>query len=190
MKKIIFLSALKDEFFSEELISHPIFYTGVGKINASYWTTKLINDFRPKLIVNIGTAGSVNPGLLGRVVKISSVVERDMMCFPLAERGGVPFDDSPTEINLDNEGVKIATGDSFVTQFDPWLIENNIDLVDMELFAIAKVCLKEDVKCSSIKFVSDLANHNAENDWREALTQSTVKLKEALSNILGEIQLD
>ena len=38
------------------------------------------------------------------------------------------------------DGVVCGTGDSFVTALDAWLTENAIDIVDMELFAIAHVC--------------------------------------------------
>ena len=42
-----------------------------------------------------------------------------------------------------------------------------IDVVDMEAYAIAKVCKKENVKFRCFKFISDEANENAKSNWIE-----------------------
>ena len=51
----IFVAALKEETPNLDYF----FYTGVGKINASYNLMKLINKFNPKEVINYGTAGSL-----------------------------------------------------------------------------------------------------------------------------------
>ncbi|HBF55737.1 MAG TPA: 5'-methylthioadenosine nucleosidase, partial [Afipia sp.] len=58
-------------------------------------------------------------------------------------------------------------GDSFVTSVDPWLVENNIDIVDMELFAIAHVCQRHNVPWRAFKFITDAADENAADHWNE-----------------------
>ena len=45
--------------------------------------------------------------------------------------------------------------------------EIDVDLVDMEAYALAKVCKLENVKFRCFKYVSDRADENAPNDWTE-----------------------
>ena len=68
------------------------------------------------------------------------MIEHDMSAEPFALSGSNPFDSTSAILSSDMGTVRCATGDSFVTQVDPWLTENSVDLVDMELFARAKVC--------------------------------------------------
>ncbi len=58
-----------------------------------------------------------------------------------------------------------GTGDSFVTAIDPWLVENNVGVVDMELFAIAAVCHHHNVPWRSFKYITDDANDDAADHW-------------------------
>ena len=57
----IFVAALKEETPNLDFFH----YTGVGKINATYNLTKIINKYSPKEIINFGTAGATNKGLDG-----------------------------------------------------------------------------------------------------------------------------
>ena len=41
------------------------------------------------------------------------------------------------------------------------------DIVDMEAYAIAKVCKKYDVNFKCFKYISDKADENAASDWKE-----------------------
>jgi len=50
----IFVAALKEETPNLDFFH----YTGVGKINATYNLTKIINKYSPKEIINFGTAGA------------------------------------------------------------------------------------------------------------------------------------
>ena len=43
----------------------------------------------------------------------------------------------------------------------------DIDLVDMEAYALAKVCKLELIKFRCFKYVSDNADENAPNEWLE-----------------------
>ena len=48
----LFLAAIKEETVGLDYFKH----VGVGKINATYNTLRLINIHKPKLIINYGTA--------------------------------------------------------------------------------------------------------------------------------------
>ena len=58
-------------------------------------------------------------------------------------------------------GYSCGTGDSFVTE-TPKL---KTDLVDMEAYAIAKICYLQNIKFKCFKYISDYANENSNNDW-------------------------
>ena len=44
-----------------------------------------------------------------------------------------------------------------------------VDVVDMEAYAIAKVCKLENIEIKCFKYISDNANKNADNDWKRNL---------------------
>jgi len=154
-------------------------YTGVGKINAAVATLTAINEFKPEAILNFGTAGALKPTAAGICV-VKSVIQRDMLAEPLSPRGVTPFDQNSTIFQSNIGNYNCATGDSFVTKTDPWLIEKNVDLVDMELFGIAHVCSKLDIPWYSFKFVTDFADETSGHDWE---TNTKVAAKEFLEFI-------
>ena len=62
---MIILVALEDELTKEDLNGLQIEYMGVGKINAAIKTTEVIRNHSPELIINYGTAGSLNKDISG-----------------------------------------------------------------------------------------------------------------------------
>ena len=120
----------------------------------------MIKDYSPTQIINYGTAGSLNKKLKG-LVEVHQFFQRDMDASPLGLRiGQTPFDEIE-EINFGTSGFSCGTGDSFVTQA-PKL---KTDLVDMEAYAIAKICYLKNIKFRCFKYISDNANAGANYDW-------------------------
>ena len=156
----LFVAAIKEETASLDYFKH----IGVGKINATYNTLKLIQIYKPKIIVNYGTAGAINTKLKG-IVECTKFYQRDMdvrgLDFKLGE---TPFD-KVKEIIISDSGYSCGTGDSFVNQ----KIEMEVDVVDMEAYAIAKVCILENIEFKCFKYISDNADENANNDWNTNL---------------------
>ena len=158
----LFLAAIKEETIGLEYFNH----TGVGKINASYNTLKLINIHKPKLIINYGTAGAINTKLNG-IVECTKFYQRDMDVRGLDfELGETPFD-KIKEIITSKDGYSCGTGDSFVNK----KIDIKVDVVDMEAYAIAKVCKLENIEFKCFKYITDKADINAENDWNKNLAK-------------------
>ena len=184
MGRIVILAALESEFYSELESYGPVFYTGIGKINAARLTTELILDKRPEYILNVGTAGCLREELFGKVIGVNEVIERDMLAEPLAPRGSVPLSNQNSNFFSEYGTVKCGTGDSFVSTKDNWLIENGIDLVDMELFAIAKVSSHYSIPWRSIKFASDMANGNSALQWRDSLKESNFRISQAIEEAI------
>ena len=81
------------------------------------------------------------------------------------ELGETPFD-KIKEIIISKNGYSCGTGDSFVNQ----KIDMQVDVVDMEAYAIAKVCKLENIEFRCFKYISDNADKNANIDWNKSLT--------------------
>tara|TARA_B100000579_G_C22294055_1_gene604039 strand:- start:5 stop:544 length:540 start_codon:yes stop_codon:yes gene_type:complete len=174
---ILVLVAVKEELSKGDLPDFQIHYTGVGKINAAIKTSEIISRYSPSLVINYGTAGSLNKKLNG-LVEATRFFQRDMDATPLGFKvGQTPFDDI-IEIDLGNSGYSCGTGDSFVTQ-TPIL---RTDLVDMEAYAIAKICYLQNIKFKCFKYISDNADNTANKDWVENLSMGKKLFVEKMNN--------
>lgn len=178
IKNVALLMALQNEsqgLFEKESI--PVFYTGIGKVNAALTAMDVIHKTQCKVIINLGTAGS-SKFKTHDLVEVSSFIQRDMDISPLGFKvGETPFDPLPGAIDLIPyfpelpQGV-CSTGDNFETGVS----KLPSDLVDMEGYAIAKVCRKMGVQMISLKYITDGADHNAHNDWAANLIPGSQKL--------------
>jgi|SaaInl5LU_22_DNA_1037371.scaffolds.fasta_scaffold47086_2 adenosylhomocysteine nucleosidase len=128
--------------------------TGVGKVNASIaLTTELCynNSIRYSKVINYGSAGG-SAALKGQLVGVSAVIERDMDCTPL----GLPLYVSPGDeeqmiiCQTKHDSLFVCgTGDSFSV---PHI---NYQVVEMEAYALAKICQKFDIPFDCYKYISD-----------------------------------
>jgi len=110
MEKLVVLCAIPEEV--EGLYGTIVHFTGVGKINAAAETEKIINDSKPELIINYGTAGAVNKNISG-LVEVTGFVDRDMDATPLNFKlGQTPYE---TDIMIGKPGIVCASGDTFAT---------------------------------------------------------------------------
>lgn len=141
-------------------------FTGVGKINAAYALTRQLSRHRPRLVVSLGTAGSpVHP--THALVECTELVQRDMDARGLGfEHGTTPMDTLPAVLTLprrlpDLPAVRCGSGDSFVTERD----RHDCEVVDMEAYALAKVCAREGVDLLVVKYVTDGGDLTADRDW-------------------------
>ncbi|WP_443115065.1 phosphorylase family protein [Herbaspirillum seropedicae] len=166
---ILILTALESELNAAAAPADvKVVYCGVGKVNAALHTTAAILAHRPRAVINFGTAGKIDPAHDG-LLEVAAVIQRDMAAMPLAPRGVTPLvnqEQQPARLESGYSGVLCGTGDSFVTAADEWLLEQKVDLVDMELFAIARVCKHFGVPWRAFKFVTDGANDDAADDWQ------------------------
>ena len=178
---IFILVAVEEELSVKDLPEFQIYYTGVGKINASIKTLEIIRDYSPTQVINYGTAGSLNKKLKG-LVEVDQFFQRDMDATPLGFKiGQTPFDEIE-EINFGSSGYSCGTGDSFVTQ-TPKL---KTDLVDMEAYAIAKICYLKDIKFRCFKYISDNADKGANNDWIKNVSIGKKLFIERMRNLVRD----
>ena len=155
----IFVAALKEETPKLSKFHH----TGVGKINASIKLMELINMYKPAQIINYGTAGSFKKDISG-LIECTTFVQHDMDARGLLDfkLGETPFDPI-SKIILSDKGYICATGDRFVKN----KLEINCDIVDMEAYALAKICKLHAIEFKCFKYISDYANDDSSNDWIE-----------------------
>jgi adenosylhomocysteine nucleosidase len=150
-------------------------YTGVGKVNAALSLARRLAEIRcaglgPPLVVNMGTAGSrsVAPHTL---VACNRFSQRDMDVSGLGFPPGVtPFDDNAPVIEFPPVFTHLpqlacSTADSFATH----LHQVGGDLVDMEAFALARVCIAEKARFACAKYVTDGADSDSATHWEAAL---------------------
>lgn len=178
MKKPIIVVALRDELPHDEFLGIPVVHTGVGKINAAIKTLNAVNEYQPDCIINYGTAGALKDHLSG-LLPVLGVCQRDVDCNELAPRGMFPGDHTLFLTSGAGRGVICGTGDSFVTDPDEWT-KRNCDIVDMELYAIAKVATLAKISWFSVKFVSDKADKDAILNWKQTVSLGEEHFKEWL----------
>lgn len=168
--------AVEAELPAEDVPDWKVEVCGVGKINAALHLSRILHSYRPDYVLNLGTAGGItqNPGT---IVEVGGVVQRDMDLSPLGlKKGETAFDRYPACIRLSDSPVICGTGDNFA-QEKPDII---CDIVDMELFALAKTCLAFDVPLRAFKYISDGADQNANTDWKQALYPASQAFKKLL----------
>lgn len=165
---IYILVALKGELPEHNLDPEKfkVWYTGVGKVNATISATIAANQSDCERIINFGTAGTLAPELAGKLFEIGAVRQRDMDARPQAPLGMTPFEQTSIagDITLNKENkVVLSTGDNFVTE-QPELRSH---LVDMEGYAIAKVGQTFGKPTTLIKYASDMADEDAPKTWEQ-----------------------
>jgi adenosylhomocysteine nucleosidase len=149
----------------------PVLYSGVGKVNAAIALTKELSRYAcagrdMPLVVNFGSAGS-RCHASGTLVACHEFVQRDMDVRGLGFALGVtPYDEAPSRLTFDPvfhlpAGI-CGSGDSFATVD----VEADCNVVDMEAYALAKVCWHEKVRFACVKYITDGADTSAANDWR------------------------
>lgn len=157
----------------------PVLYTGIGKVNATYALLRRLADYeragvpKPK-VINFGTVGSRRLPT-GSILECNAFVQRDMDVTGLGVPLGVtPFEeDIPSRLEFPplfdhlQRGC-CGSGDSFVMS----AAALECDVVDMEGYALAKVCWRERVAFSSVKYVTDGADHASGQDWHSNLKRA------------------
>jgi len=180
--KYIIVTALEDEAQGLEKYA-PVVHTGIGKVNACIKLYEAILRYQPDLVLNYGTAGGISK-LVG-LHKIAHFVQIDMdvrgLDFP---RGITPLTGEKLPMK---QGVVLGTGDSFITDTEKQLegLGIDIDLVDMEGYALKKVCEHHHVDFEAYKFISDNANQDAGDDWKIAVSMGTHLFEELLQKKFG-----
>lgn len=173
-RKILISFALPEEkpdFAANESVR--VITTRVGKANATYKLTKNIVDFKPDIVVNAGTSGTVKWNV-GDIVVARRFYDRDLA--PLTIEGVVSEIEVGEALHIPSIIEKreafgdftVNTGDDFVTD-----LSNVVgDVIDMEGFAQAMVCKEENIPFVSVKYITDIIGQNSVKVWNEKLADA------------------
>jgi len=152
-----------------------LLYTGVGKVNAAAALARRLAEMRctgaeQPMVVNMGTAGSRSVAA-HTLVAANRFAQRDMDVSGLGFDPGVtPFDVTPPIIEFPAVFAQLpqvlcSTADSFATHRH----EVTGDVVDMEAFALARVCVAENARFACTKYITDGADSDSATHWEAAL---------------------
>ena len=190
-KKTLIVCALEIET-QGQLDDYDVLYTGVGKVNATFELTRKFGKYGSyipyDLIINYGTAGS-RKIKKKTLVDCTKFIQRDMDVTGLGfMRGETPFEQDPPfiiqqqniEFNPIGRNATCGSGDNFVEDKTNYYGE----VVDMEAYALSKVCYLYDVPFISFKYITDGADEQAHEDWEANLADGIEKFKkEVLSEL-------
>ncbi len=213
-----FLSKV-DDFKSETCKSLKVYHvkhnshncvcvlSGIGKVNAAYATTLLINTYAVEAVLNSGVAGGVNVAL-GTTIIASGVVHHDVdvtafnyaygqvpgaevvfksdkalkaLAMDIAEQAGIHY----------RSGM-IASGDQFITRkasIEAILaLYENVYAVEMEAAAIAQVCTLEKVPHLILRAISDVIGEPAQSEGFSAfLAESSENAAKLLVKLIDAL---
>ena len=194
---ILIVCALEQET-QGQLEDWNVLYTGVGKVNATYKLTKRFGSYHSfpavrrshSLVINYGTAGSRELPI-GKLVDCTKFIQRDMDVTGLGfMKHQTPFESSndmvirsTSEFNPIGKNYTCGTGDSFVESLEKG--DNNIEVFDMEAYALAKVCRYYYVPFISFKYITDNANDHSAGDWNDNLGKGVIQFKEQVLYLLS-----
>ena len=191
-----------------QLEDYRVLYTGVGKVNATFELTKVLQKAHlhymppmPELVINYGTAGSRELPI-GELVDCTRFIQRDMNATQFGfSKGQTPFDDTEIVLDFRNKPLNpdysrehhintikkhlvCGSGDNFVDN-----VENEIEMIDvfdMEAYALAKVCSYYYVSFISFKYITDNANEHSPGDWKDNLGKGVGQFKEKVLDLLPD----
>ncbi len=189
---VMALAAEADGVF--EAAGIPVLYCGVGKVNAAIALTRELRRYAHAghplpSVVNFGSAGS-RVHATGALVSCHEFVQRDMDVSGLGFALGVtPFDDAPPNLIFaprfaDLPPAVCGSGDSFAMS----AAAVECAVVDMEAYALAKVCWLEGAPFACVKYVTDGADHAAADHWRDNVHKAAQEFLRLYFLVAGAMQ--
>ncbi len=164
----------------------PVVLTGIGKTAAAVAVTRALaalGDLRDVVVINLGTAGALRPGVVGLQEPVA-VLNHDLSAAAIRALGHDPRERLELRAGA---GPVLATGDVFVA--DPLVrdeLAQRADLVDMEGYAVAYACAEFGVPVRLLKHVSDNADEGA-LDWAALVDVSAKALASGLDDLLNTL---
>lgn len=181
--------------------------SGVGKVNAARTTQILIDKLNVKSVINVGSAGALNPFLnIGDIVIADKLIQHDFDITAFDHDKGYitgvgDYIYSNDELvkklqntvnKIENKAYKvitgvIASGDIFCTDIN---MKNkiyskfNAECVEMEGAAIAQVCYLDKIPFVVLRSISDSPNGNNAIVFDEFVKLASKRCAEILKEFL------
>lgn len=196
-KNLLFVMATIQEYGPALKQCFVPLITGVGPVESavsfSLWLAeKNATGQLPDLVVSLGSAGSRSLQQTS-IYQAQSVAYRDMDASALGfDKGVTPFLDLPVKLELPvmMEGIataSLSTGANIVSGDD--YRDINADMVDMESFAVMRVCQKLALPLICLRGISDGDDALREvSDWTQYLDVIDRKLAEVVNALETQIE--
>lgn len=177
--------------------------SGCGEIDAAMATQYLITKYGVEVILNYGVTGALKKELTVKdVFAVKGAINHDFDVSAFEDVKPHQYDDLDSEeVPLDKSLIELArtikpnlkevvcaSGERFVNDRDDKenLAKLGCDICDMEVVAIARVCLLNKVKCLSIKSISDTLDGDA-SDFEENVEVSGKIAFDLLDKIMNKL---
>ncbi len=197
-----FLPIYKGKYNNQEIIN---IVSGIGKANSASATCFAIEKLNPKLIVNVGTCGGLTPCNIANIIVSNKAGYIDVNLEIFGYKKGQMANEKEyftTYSNIENllnklkpfDFIKtgtVCTADSFIS--DQEKLKSGIEVykdpicVEMEATAIAQVCSHYNKEAIFIKKVSDLADGNAGESFKQNVKLVNQNLLTTLKTVLENI---
>ena len=164
---------------------------GWGKVNSAGSTQWTIDNFKPKLIINIGTAG----GLFGSVKEGDIVYATNTIIYDIFERMGDELEaveyystklgSPPLSISAMVSPSTIISADQDINPNDIFTLKKKYNAIaaDWESGAIAHICKINNIQVNIIKGISDVVDSEGSKTYgniEEFNLQSEIIIKKIL----------
>jgi len=179
---------------------------GTGKASAAAFCQAMIIGFSPRLIVNIGTAGSIDAGVKKKdLIVITDSVQHDFDASPFGYRKGELVEAGTIETASDERFIEIAkaldtsgmrvhfgralTGDIVVVAEE---VANRIRedfgglSADMETGAFAQICAMNQVPFAGLRGISDDGEEDRHAEFRANIGTVADITSSFLLRVLGQ----
>ncbi len=203
-KEIYEISFISGKIEDTEVV---VVKSGVGKVNAARTTQILIDKLNVKSVINVGSAGALNPFLnIGDIVIADKLIQHDFDITAFDHDKGYitgvgDYIYSNDELvkklqntvnKIENKAYKvitgvIASGDIFCTDIN---MKNkiyskfNAECVEMEGAAIAQVCYLDKIPFVVLRSISDSPNGNNAIVFDEFVKLASKRCAEILKEFL------
>ena len=197
-KSVLFVMAAQAEYGPHLRARFNPLMTGVGPVEAAMTSALALGALAragtmPDLVVCLGSAGSqVCP--LGEVFQVKSVSWRDIDASPFGfVKGVTPFIDHPVDIPLVTPlpiaSARLSTGGNVLSGAGYGAVD--ADMVDMETFALARVCTVFGVPLMGLRGISDGPEPpTGLHDWTNLLGHLDEELARAVDMLPGALAVD
>lgn len=186
----------KGVLFGEEITA---VVCGVGKANAASGAQYAIDCLGADVIINTGVAGALRSSMrVGQTYAVESAVQYD---FDLTLVNGTKIgtlDECeqnylPLCVAQGYPICRCATGDRFNNSPDDYRLITDVldaDVRDMELGAIAQVCMHAGVKCYAFKTISDIAGSGSTYEqYKNNLKLCIAEMEKSIGGIMKAVKL-
>ena len=198
------------KIFEGKINNRPVavLQSGIGKVAAAMGTTLLIQQFKPDMIINTGSAGGLDPNLnVGDVIISTDVRHHDVDVTAFGyEKGQLPANPAaflPNEqlvevakkqaekLGLNAVSGLICSGDAFINGADK-IAQIRADFpqvaaVEMEAAAIAQVCHAMQIPFVVVRAISDVADKESHLSFDEFLPLAAEKSSEMVLAMLNNL---